>query len=138
MLALKLARLPATAAILFAFILALVALVPSVAHPQAASAQGVPPYCQAGYVSNGVTCVYSGGGYCPYPGYPGCTTGYGTCINGTAGCLNGVCTSGYVSNGANGCTYTGGTYGTCIYGTTGCINGVCTSGSVSNGAGGCT
>src|SRR6266536_2198255 len=63
MLQLKVARLSVTAILLFAFVLTLAAVAPSVAHPGTAAAQGVPPYCAPGYVSNGVICV-SAGSYC--------------------------------------------------------------------------
>src|SRR5438105_14618994 len=110
MFAFKPARVSAAAVILFAFILALVAVVPSVTRPQTALAQGVPPSCAPGYMWNGVNCV-PGGGYCPYPGYPGCTTGYGACTNGTAGCINGVCQGGFTPNGAGGCALYNTAYG---------------------------
>lgn len=141
MLAFKPPRASAAVVTLFALILALVAVVPSVARPQTVSAQGVPPYCASGYVSNGVTCMYAGGSYCPSPGYPGCVTGYGTCANGTPGCINGVCQGGYSSNGLGGCTlnsYNMAYGGACAFGTVGCVNGVCTAGYAANGLGGCT
>lgn len=120
MLAFKPARVSTTALILFAVILAVVAVVSSVAHPQTASAQ----VCGSGYTWNGSQCAPGG-------------AGVGTCVYGTAGCVNGVCTAGYVSNGVGGCTLLGAT-GACVVGGAGCINGVCTTGYVANGVGGCT